>query len=861
MKRFLSILSAVFLIVALSLNAVAAITQEDCNTLIDGIGLISTKEYSGDRVVLREEFATVLAEIIGLNTDSTEEIFENLYAMKAIGKDANGSFRENEPLSYDDAILGLLNVAGYSEIAASSGGYPRGYEKIALRYNLTCTKTGSESLTYNDMAQLIYKTMYLPTVETVYSPSKQEIYIDKDKKVMTELFDMEEEQGILSACGEVNLYSQSTLDDDMIALDGVKYKNTFKGCDFLLGKYVTVFFKVDRGERTAVFAYEESRNKVTVISSEDNVEYRSRVYTYYKDNKKKRVNVESNATFLYNGHLPEKKADMVFVPENGWIEFIDNDANNAADIVKIYNYSNYYITGLSAVDEGMKVYAEGREGVLVVNGQKSGNTDLYSADGGKFKYKQLAEGIVVSVFGYKKNGVLKAESLYASQGEIRGFLSGIDSENLQLAIDEVYYYYDKNLQSEIDLLSLGTYRSFYLDFKGKLAYVNYEVADDNNKGVGYVIETAPQSRLNGGGMEIKIYDSSGVMRILNAQKKLYVDGVLKKGNTSIEDALTGKNGMVAYTMYNDGRIRSIDFPSNKQYRDNLTMEPMDHFLYAGGGTSVRFRANPKVFGANMMCNDGVKIIVLPENPESADDSEFDVCTVLTDVFRDDGTYSIQSYSYNNNGIGVDYIVHTREKDYIDAVATIYVVKEMRYQLNEDGDYVPLLQLIGVNGIENYTCSDGDVMNNVTAYAGTDKCTLQKGDIIKIGLNMKGNITKITMVNDASDRSSGFKAATTDFGVSKYFSSSHIIKGNVYDKANGIALITQRDVTASMEDATNEEFEAHRLSLFKIIKVDSNMEVSVVKPEEVKAYKKNNGEYSEVIVALRAGTPSVMVIYE
>ena len=228
MKRFLSILSAVFLIVALSLNAVAAITQEDCNTLIDGIGLISTKEYSGDRVVLREEFATVLAEIIGLNTDSTEEIFENLYAMKAIGKDANGSFRENEPLSYDDAILGLLNVAGYSEIAASSGGYPRGYEKIALRYNLTCTKTGSESLTYNDMAQLIYKTMYLPTVETVYSPSKQEIYIDKDKKVMTELFDMEEEQGILSACGEVNLYSQSTLDDDMIALDGVKYKNTFK---------------------------------------------------------------------------------------------------------------------------------------------------------------------------------------------------------------------------------------------------------------------------------------------------------------------------------------------------------------------------------------------------------------------------------------------------------------------------------------------------------------------------------------------------------------------------------------------------------------------------------------------------------
>lgn len=860
MKRFLSILSAVFLIVALSLNAVAAIKQEDCNTLIDGIGLISTKEYSGDRVVLREEFATVLAEIIGLNTDSTEEIFENLYAMKAIGKDANGSFRENEPLSYDDAILGLLNVAGYSEIAASSGGYPRGYEKIALRYNLTCTKTGSESLTYNDMAQLIYKTMYLPTVETVYSPSKQEIYIDKDKKVMTELFDMEEEQGILSACGEVNLYSQSTLDDDMIALDGVKYKNTFKGCNLLIGKYVTVFFKIDGGERTAIFAYEESRNKVTVISSEDNVEYRSRVYTYYKDNKKKRVNVESNATFLYNGHLPEKKADMVFVPENGWIEFIDNDANNAADIVKIYNYSNYYITGLSAVDEGMKVYAEGREGVLVVNGQKSGNTDLYSADGGKFKYKQLAEGIVVSVFGYKKNGVLKAESLYASQGEIRGFLSGIDSENLQLAIDEVYYYYDKNLQSEIDLLSLGTYRSFYLDFKGKLAYVNYEVAEDNNKGVGYLIKTAPKSGLNGG-TDVKIYDASGVMRILTAQKKLYVDGVLKTGNENIEAVLTGKSGMVAYTMYDDGRIRSIDFPSNKLYHDNLTMQPLDHLLYAGGGTSVRFRANPKVFGANMMCNDGVKIIVLPENPESADDSEFDVCTVLTDVFRDDASYSVQSYSYNNNGIGVDYIVHTREKDYIDAVANIYVVKEIRYKLNDDGDYVPSLQVVGVNGTENYNCSDSNVMNNVTAYAGTDKCTLQKGDIIKIGLNMKGNITKINMVNDASDASTGFKPAATDFGVSKYFSSSHIIKGNVYDKANGIALITQRDVTASMEHATNEEFEAHRLSLFKIIKVDSNMEVSVVKPEEVKAYKKNNGEYSEVIVALRAGTPSVMVIYE
>ena len=85
---------------------------------------------------------------------------------------------------------------------------------------------------------------------------------------------------------------------------------------------------------------------------------------------------------------------------------------------------------------------------------------------------------------------------------------------------------------------------------------------------------------------------------------------------------------------------------------------------------------------------------------------------------------------------------------------------------------------------------------------------------------------------------------------------------MYDKANDVVLVTTRPDVADMDSAVSADFEAYKLSLFKIVKVDSAKdEVVSSDANAVKAYAKNNGEYSEVIVSLTSGSPSMMVIYE
>lgn len=867
MKRILSVILSINLILFLNLSAMA-ITQEECTSLVGSMGIIDTENYSGEKIVTREEFAEILSQITGLvNSNSSEKNFESLYAIKAVGKDESGLFRAEEPLTYDDAILGLLSVAGFGEISELSGGYPAGYEKIAMRYGLVCGKTGTESLTYDDLTTLIYKMLYLPVVETVYSNGKAEFKINTDDAVMTEIFDITEKSGILTACGDVNIYSVKELDDDMIALDGKEYRNAYAPISGMIGKYVTVFFRIENGERIAIFAYEGNRNSITVVESDADLEYNSsgRYYTYKENRKIKKINVKG-ASILYNGYIAENKEDMQFVPDNGWIEFIDNNADNRVDLVKIHGYTNYYVTGISQTDDGLKLYGDEVDAALIVNGENSGNTLLYNANGEELRIKQIKVGMLVSVFTYKEKGVLKAASLYASSGEIHGFLSGMDKEECELSIEGMTYKYDKTLQSEIDLLLLSTYRSFLLDYKGKIAYVNSEVADDNNKGVGYVIKTAETKGLKSG-IDIKLYDSSGVMRILTAREKLIVDGISLTDEAAIKNALEGKTGMAAYTMYNDGRIRSIDFPADKDFSDNSTMNPLNHLLKAGGG-SLRYRFRARVWGttenAHMICNDGVRIIILPENPQTADDSDFAVKTELSDIFRDDGTYTVDCYSYNNNGIGVDYIVYTRPNTWMETVADLYVVKNIKYTRNEDGNFVPSLQLTGLNGTVTYNCSDESVMNNVTTFTGVSSSNIpgdpcekpEKGDAIKIALNMKNEITDIRMIYDYDNDS------FTPVSATSYFSASHIIKGRVYDKANDVMLVTTRPDVTNMTGAVSKDFEAYKMSLFKIIKFDSvNDEISTVTSDAVKAYMKNNGEYSEVITSIKAGTPSIMIIYE
>ena len=241
-------------------------------------------------------------------------------------------------------------------------------------------------------------------------------------------------------------------------------------------------------------------------------------------------------------------------------------------------------------------------------------------------------------------------------------------------------------------------------------------------------------------------------------------------------------------------------------------------IYIGGGNGAgfRYRKRSRVFGANMLCNENVKVLVLPENIEST--ADFRVANSL--------------------------------------------VKRLLYQKNDNGEFVPALELAGAETGGIYPCYDESVLQNAVSFTdNSEKCKVEKGDIIKVSLDMDGRIIRIRMVYDISDTVNGFKPADTDFGVGKYFSGYHIVRAACYDKGNDILLVTNKDPSQPVSAFVNTDFETYKASLFKIVKVFSNGDVKNINSSEILAYKRNNGLYSNVVAELRNGLPSTLVVYE
>lgn len=821
--------------------------------------------YTSEEVT-RAVFADYIARLMGVYSNEENANIEFLVKAGIMGADISGGLRENEPLTYYDAIAALLNVAGYQDVAKISGGYTN----LAIKNKLVCGKSENDSLTWNELSVLIYNMLHMPALIVKYG-EKTSYVQSRDKTVMEEVFNLKKISGILSSAGKINLYSTAKNAQNTVSVDGILYDNSYEYAAEYLGENVTAFAKNEGGTKNVIFIYPGGVNDVTVINADNDVTFSSNAYIWHESGKKQRAQLSATAKYIYNGHLPQLASDMVFVPENGEVVLIDNNGDGSADVVKIYNYTNYYITGLETDNEDVTVFCNSKQPFIVSENEKH-KTLLVKADGKKGKIRDVKEKAVVSAYIYKENGKAYADALYFSKGSINGFISQYSKSDNEIYIDDVAYIYDKQLQESVDKIALASYRSFILDYKGKIAYIESETDADINKGVGYVIKTGDKKGLKGG-LEIKLYDIISGERVITAYNKVYVDGQLIKGTDNVKNAINAALAnlsalsvkvapMAAYTLYDDGILRSIDFPAGKSFADVSELPALDHMIYVGGGNGaeLRYRARANVFGANLLCNEKVRVLVLPENIENSED--FRVVTTLSDVFRDDGTYAVQAFSYNNNGIGVDYILYTPKKTFLETTTPISVVKRLLYQKNNNGEFVPALELVGTETGGIYPCYDESVLEDATSFTdNSEKCKVEKGDIVKVGLDVDGRIVTIRMIYDVSDAVNGFKPADTEFGVGRYFSGYHIVKAACYDKGNDMLLVTNKDPAQPISTFANTDFEAYRTSLFKIVKVFSNGDVKSINSSEILAYKRNNGLYSNVVVGLRNGIPSMLVVYE
>lgn len=366
-KRLLCCILAVSILMSIGCVAYADTDlTEDLNfkyKLLQELDILPDNEY-GDFGILRnlskESFLAFVCNICGdYNFTEREEDTKAAVAMAEnmgiIDKNQDDLYK---PISYDEAMTILVRFLSYDVHARENGGFPYGYTSVAASIGLAdhLSVCSGQNLKEHDVIRLLYNAINAPYAQVEYFTSGGPVYKNKSNKtVLHELRGIYKIEGVIEAAGGLFLRNDETADEGKMLIDGYSY---LAGKDFsdALGMNVIAYVKEDKSNENTVLVAIPYGNEETVVYSENiagpTADFRAVEY-YGANDKLKLANIDSMAAVVYNGRPLGTYTDGAFMPRDGSIRFINNNAASGYDVVFITSYKTIVADNISKLNESV----------------------------------------------------------------------------------------------------------------------------------------------------------------------------------------------------------------------------------------------------------------------------------------------------------------------------------------------------------------------------------------------------------------------------------------------------------------------------------------------------------------------------
>ncbi len=587
MKRIIVILTVLSML--LTTTAFALETNEESIEILfnEEKDFISTIGISGVDI-LDNEFLT-RGEFVSLviNTFYPENIFDGEYEftevfsdvnsehkyfseiksakdMKIINGNLDNMFLPESTISYTDAIVILTNALGYSYLANANGGYPTGFFVAAQSIDLTRGLSEvSGSLTGDTASKLLYNALFVDTLDVTS--------IDKEGNIGVTI---RPDENLLSDKYNIYKYDAKVVSTPLSALEGtassmdtviVKLNNNSKlalwsnntGVENELGKKLTLYVKrnVDNGREEIVYYRDYKSMKVSVVSGDKIVNVTSNYVEYEPSSGEfKKIAKETHPDVLFNGVLQVKYDNDTLKPQDGFVTFIDADANGKAETISVmsFNYSGMsngkaensnpaYNIVVDSVDTE-KMYISCRWNPRNNLDLDSDNAifTVTSDDGTINSLSDILKDDVISVatapdkldgkdvyFLFVRRTVVN--DIYDSYNSAENIITvnGTDYK-VSSSLYSVKQGYYNNLVSGMDLTA-------YLDYTGKIAFLENVTKISNN--YSYIISFAKRTVSGEETIVMKILENTNTVRTYNVSQNAKIDGVTCQGADAQETAL------------------------------------------------------------------------------------------------------------------------------------------------------------------------------------------------------------------------------------------------------------------------------------------------------------------------------------
>ena len=522
---------------------------------------------------------------------------------------------EKKTLSFKEALISMMDLAGYTYFVKENGGTEADYYRIASRYGFldgVDYNAAKKKLTAEQFLKLAYNTLTVSLVSFNGSSYK----IEKGSTLLNSFLKLTEVKGVVKANSYTALNGLGGAGDNKIRIEQTDYEiKNIKNSDEYLGFYVIAY--VDRDNKIVSLSVDKTRNKMMDFdNSSDLVGSSSKQkFIYYDDkDKKKTLSIDRYADLIYNYAPVTSYSSDFYQIENGTIKLIDNDGDGSYDVVLKKEYTSFKPLSKSNYEYTL---ADRLGNVYDINellGEEKYH-GIRDVNGNPLTYDDIKVSGNISVLTKKDSNVVTEIIVYDDiryEGEYSNYYA--DKEEYKIG--------DKTFKMS-NIYSLLNNGKFPFEFGSNvLVYLDPlgRIIDVETSSVQYKYAWIIGMKKEGfGDLKIKMFTQDDKMVICKTADRINLDGVkadaeqmMSKSKLYKDDKV--KEQLIKYRLNKEDEIVDIQTAdesnmgvgAHKNIGDSSFQKNLNHYDYyiengnTGGGKYSLYNTGGKIFASKYL---------------------------------------------------------------------------------------------------------------------------------------------------------------------------------------------------------------------------------------------------------------------
>lgn len=209
-------------------------------------------------------------------TDKCLGTIVSLFNAGIITGDESFRFYPDANMTYDEALVFVVNAIGYKTFAARNGGFPTGYHRVAIQLGMLkdlLMQSGKDEIILRDVYKLMEVGLGAAAIEfDFYNGQDAEYKVSKTEDFLSVTYGITTHKGIVTGSEDTFLASASSnLTDEQIEIDYKIYDTPGYVYATSIGRGVIYYLRKDREgyEEIAYVEENDADNTVTKVLSDD----------------------------------------------------------------------------------------------------------------------------------------------------------------------------------------------------------------------------------------------------------------------------------------------------------------------------------------------------------------------------------------------------------------------------------------------------------------------------------------------------------------------------------------------------------------------------------------------------------------